>query len=259
MATDRIKTIFDDTKMRLTARPVEQGCRPPQLAFGTYQYNPQLTVFTNCDNGSGVTIIGAGYNPATFFELLDKIEFLATEGVAGMQMECATLTEIPKEKRTDPKQKLEATKLTQIGRDENDCIWISIQDAKNSAAPKIRFTFQKDYYHNWKYKNIQNDKSTQSRDAAIAWVRMMRAMVGPFMVNNPNAATDAENAKQRWLEKNGNKGGYGNKGGNNNYGNKGGNNNYGNKGNSNYGSGSKPAAATSDGFDSDFDDGDFDD
>ena len=53
MTTPKIKTIFDDQKLKLTAKPIEQGARPPTFQVSTYRNNPQFTVYTNHDNGSG--------------------------------------------------------------------------------------------------------------------------------------------------------------------------------------------------------------
>lgn len=269
--SERQKTIFDDTKLKLTAKPIEQGCRPPTMQFGTYLNNPQLTVFTNCDNGSGVTMIGAGYDPITFFELLDRIEFFASVAPNNSSATLETLTDIPKERRTDPKVRKEVKSVTQLGRDEEGKVWLSIQDAKNSNAPKVRFYFQTNFYHRWKFSGVQMSHAENSQSAALAWVHGMRAMVGPFMINNPNAAADGERARAKWSGNGGGQGGgnksYGgnNGGGNKSYGNNGGNKSYGNNGggNKSYGNngGSKShgaaAAETGDGFSEAFDDDDY--
>lgn len=261
---DRQKTIFDGSKLKLTAKPIEQGGRPPSLGFGTYMGNPQLSVFTGADNGSGVTFISAGYDPQTFYQLLDLIEELATNGSNGQSYVVETLTEIPKDKRTDPKQRLECKSITQVGRNDDGTIFISVQDARNSNAPKIQFIFTNNYYHRVKTINAQTDRGLESRLRALAWVRMLRIMVGNFLLIDPNAAADKA-AMAAKFNNGGNKGNYGNKGGNS-YGNGGGNkgynkggngynnnngggNSYGNKGNSNSNSGD----GYSDGFDEDND------
>ena len=45
MSQQKVKTILDDQKFKLTAKPIESGARPPTLQLATYFNNPQLTVF----------------------------------------------------------------------------------------------------------------------------------------------------------------------------------------------------------------------
>ena len=74
MTTPKVKTIFDDQKLKLTAKPIEQGARPPTFQVSTYRNNPQFTVYTNHDNGSGVTWISDG-NPGRGRNAAGRLQF----------------------------------------------------------------------------------------------------------------------------------------------------------------------------------------
>lgn len=222
MTTPKVKTIFDDQKLKLTAKPLEQGARPPTFQVGTYRNNPQFTVYTNHDNGSGVTWISAGMDAGTFWYALESILALAN-GAGPDMVEIENKRDIPKEKRQDPKVKYEVVSKTMIGRDEDGKIWISVQDQKKANAPKVRFYFQVNYYHNVRWKSGLTP-GQQSQQYARAWVDMVSKLMGGLLLNNPNAAIDAENAQSAWQNKGGNGGGY-SKGGNNNNNRGGGNNN----------------------------------
>ena len=231
MTTPKIKTIFDDQKLKLTAKPIEQGARPPTFQVSTYRNNPQFTVYTNHDNGSGVTWISAGMDAGTFWYALQAIVHLATAGTNGDCVEIENKRDIPKEKRQDPKVKYEVVSKTMIGRDDDGKIWISIQDQKKANAPKIRFYFQINYYHNVRWKSNLTPGQL-SQQYALGWVDMVSKLMGGLLLNNPNAAIDAENAQSAWQSKGGNSGGGYNKGGNNNNRNSGGNSNGGGNGSS---------------------------
>lgn len=231
MTTPKIKTIFDDQKLKLTAKPIEQGARPPTFQVSTYRNNPQFTVYTNHDNGSGVTWISAGMDAGTFWYALQAIAHLATNGTNGDCVEIENKRDIPKEKRQDPKVKYEVVSKTMIGRDDDGKIWISIQDQKKANAPKIRFYFQINYYHNVRWKSNLTPGQL-SQQYALGWVDMVSKLMGGLLLNNPNAAIDAENAQSAWQSKGGNSGGGYNKGGNNNNRNSGGNSNSGGNGSS---------------------------
>ena len=237
--TQKVKTIFDDQKTKLTAKPIESGARPPTLQTSTYRNNPQLTVFTNHDNGSGVTWINAAFDIYTWESILRDIVFLTTEACPrGEVINWDNKKDIPKEKRTDPKVTKQVASIVQIGKDEEGRIWISVQDPNKANAPKIRFYFGTNYYHATKSKMGSVTPQHQSINAALAWVKVNHDLMMVLLSNNPNAAIDAENAQAAWKDKGGNGGGYG--------GNKGG----GYKQNSN-----KPAANSGDGFGGGFDDG----
>lgn len=209
MTTEKTKTILDDNKFKLTAKPIESGARPPTFQLGTYLNNPQFIVYPNHDNGSGVTWISAGMDVNTFGLVLQTLEHLATNAANGEQVEIENKKDIPKEKRSDPKvTKVVATK-TQLGRDDEGRIWISVLDNVKPNAPKIRFYFNVNYYHSFRSKNgLSAGQISQMQ--CLAWVSNAKAFMHGILLNNPNAAIDAANAKSKWG------GGNSNKGGNNN-------------------------------------------
>jgi hypothetical protein len=210
---NKIKTILDDVKFKLTAKPIENGARPPTLQLSTYINNPQLVVYPNHDNGSGVTWINAGMDVNTFSFLLEVIEFLASPLCKnGEQIEIENKRDIPKEKRQDPKVTKQVVTKTQVGRDDEGCIWISVQDTVKANAPKIRFYFNVNYYHAVRSK-LGLTRADFSQFQARAWVRNARLFMSGILLNNPNATADLEEARAKF---GGNKGGYNsNKGGGN--------------------------------------------
>lgn len=229
----KIKTIFDDQKMKMTAKPIESGARPPTFQLSTYRNNPQFTVYTNHDNGSGVTWMSAGMDMGTFNFVLQLIKNLATNGPNGEVYEIENKRDIPKEKRTDPKVTKQVASKTLIGRDEDGKMWISIQDPNKPNAPKIRFYFGLNYYHSIRSKH-SIDAATISQMQAIAWAEQSLLLMAQLVMDNPNAAIDAAAAQAAWQGK----GGGGGNGGGNRGGNGGGGYNNG---------GNKPAAAASSG------------
>ncbi len=238
--SQKVKTIFDDQKTKLTAKPIESGARPPTLQTSTYRNNPQFTVFTNHDNGSGVTFINAAFDIYTWRSILQDIVFLTTEACPrGEIIKWDNKKDIPKEKRTDPKVTKQVASVVQLGKDEEGRIWISVQDPNKANAPKIRFYFGTNYYHATSSKMGTVTPQYQSINAALAWVKVNHDLMMVLLNNNPNAAIDAQNAQAAWKDKGGNGGWSSNKGGNNQY-----------KQNN------KPAANSGDGFGGGFDDGD---
>lgn len=200
----KVKTILDDNKFKLTAKPIEQGARPPTLQLGTYFNNPQLTVFTNHDNGSGVSVIGAGFDINTFGLVLAGIEYLC--GIENEdQIEIENKRDIPRDKRTDPKVTKEVVSKVQLGRDADGKIWISILDNKKPNAPKIRFYFQVNYYHTIRSKSgLTPGQFSQMQ--ARAWVKNAHTFMSGILLDNPNAEIDRAAIAAKF--------GGGNKGGN---------------------------------------------
>lgn len=247
MSQQKVKTILDDQKFKLTAKPIESGARPPTLQLATYFNNPQLTVFPNHDNGSGCTVINAGLDINTFGMVLKNLEYLiALQGED--QIEIENKRDIPKEKRTDPKVTKQVVSKIQMGKDPDGKVWISVLDNVKPNAPKIRFYFGINFYHTIRSKSGLTPGQFSQMQAA-AWVQNAHTFMAGILLNNPNAEID----RAAIAEKFGNKGGgYGGNKGGNNYG--GGKKSYGGNSNSNSG-GAEPA---DDGFGGNFDDDDGD-
>ena len=248
MTQQKVKTILDDQKFKLTAKPIESGARPPTLQLGTYFNNPQITVFPNHDNGSGVSVIGAGLDINTFGLVLKSLEYLITlQGED--QIEIENKRDIPKEKRTDPKVTKQVVSKIQMGKEADGKVWISVLDNVKPNAPKIRFYFGINYYHTIRSKSGLTPGQFSQMQAA-AWVHTAHTFMSGILLNNPNAEID----RAAIAEKFGNKGG--GYGGNKNSSYGGGKKSY---GNSNSGGGTGGGAAPADeGFGGSFDDDDGD-
>lgn len=226
MTTPKVKTIFDDQKLKLTAKPIEAGARPPTFQLSTYMNNPQFTVYTNHDNGSGVTWISAGMDVTTFGTAIQILQHLADPNTAPDTYCIENKRDIPKDKRTDPKVTKQVVSKTMIGKDDDGKIWISVQDQNKPNAPKIRFYFMPNYYHNITSKNGLAPADL-SRLTVRAWTAQMSDFMVQLLMNNPNAKIDQENNMAKF----GGGKSYGG-GGNKSYGNNGG-------GNKSYGGGQK--------------------
>ena len=234
-AAPRTKTALDERKLQLSAMPIEKGAKPPSLMVNLYRNNPQLTVFPNHDNGSGVTMIGAGMDLNTFFLLMQAIRFICEPSTKPGHIDIENMVPIPKEERTDPKVRNRVKNKTRIRKDDEGVISIGVIDINQSQAPRIQFPFQVNYYHSVKSKTYELSKADTSRWVALAWCNTFEQLVASVIVQN---GLDQKNTNQ------------GNGGQNNGYQNKG-NSNYQNKGQSN-GNAAQTAY-------NDFDDGDFDD
>ena len=210
MSQQKVKTILDDQKFKLTAKPLESGARPPSLQLGTYLNNPQITVFPNHDNGSGCSVINAGLDVNTFGMVLKSLEYLiALQGED--QIEIENKRDIPKEKRTDPKVTKQVVSKIQMGKEADGKVWISVLDNLKPNAPKIRFYFGINYYHTIRSKSGLTPGQFSQMQAA-AWVQNAHTFMSGILLDNPNAEID----RAALAEKFGNKGGGygGNKGGN---------------------------------------------
>lgn len=252
------KTILDEFKLRLTTKPLAQGAKPPALVVNVYRNNPQLTVFTGHDNGSGKTMLSAGFDVITFSSLMEIVRWFAQVDTPPGKVKVDTLKPIPKEMRTDPKVRIKCSAETWIGKDDDGKIWISVVDPDNQNAPKIKFYFEANYYHKY---HIKADPAIISAIIAKSWANVFENLVAQVLHAN---GQDPQNTGSG---SGGNSGG-GYQGGNKSYGgNKGGYQNGGNKsyGNNNGGGGykqtqpqNKGGSSDQDSFDNDFDEG-FDD
>lgn len=241
--TPRVPTVLDERKLNLTARPVEKGAKPPSLKVGLYRQNPNITVFTNVNNGSGVTSIRAGMDAGTFATLIQWILYLAHPETPPNQGEFENKKPIPKEQRSDPSVKVAVASKTKIGKDDDGRIWISILDPNTPNAPRIQFYFGDNYYHSFRLKDESKvPPGIKSQMAARGWATYMQLLVFGDMVRQ--GATPSANTG----EQNGGNKSYGGQ----NKGNYGGKQSYGNK---SYGGNSTSAGHASTG--NDFDDGDF--
>lgn len=180
-ANDRPKTVLDEYKLRITTKPLATGAKPPALVVNVYRNNPQITVFTGHDNGSGITRITAGMDPKTFCMLIASVLHFSNPQTPAGKLKIENKKPIPKEQRTDPKVKNQVVTETLIGKDEDGRVWIAIQDAKNAQAPKIQFYFGMDYYHAAK---ATDGEGLVSQLAAQGWANLFQTLVLQVLVDN---------------------------------------------------------------------------
>lgn len=239
----RPMTILEERKLNLTAAPVQKGGKPPSFKIGVYRNNPQFTVFPNCENGSGVARISAGMNLDTFMDVMNVILYLAEPNTPPETFSISNNQPIKKEERTDPNVRQKTVSETMVGKDDDGQMWISVVDRVNSGAPKVKFYFKQDYYHNIRSKGDTADKGFLSRLEAKSFAERSKELVLMVLAA---AGQDARNAAPA-----GGGNGGGNKGSWGGNSNGGGNNSYQKKPNySNNGGGGAGA---------DFSDGDFTD
>ena len=132
----RATTILDERKLNLTAAPLQKGAKPPAMKVGIFRNNPQFTVFPNCDNGSGVSLISAGMNFHTFIQAMDLVIYLAQPSTPVDTFRITNNQPIKKEDRTDPNVRQKTVSETLIGKDEDGRMWICVLDRVNNNAPK---------------------------------------------------------------------------------------------------------------------------
>lgn len=209
MATNRPKTILDEYKLRMTAKPLAAGAKPPALIVNLYRNNPQITVFTGHDNGSGITMIGAGMDPRTWFTVCELVNYYSEPTTAPGKTKIENKSQIPANQRTDPKVKLKVSSETWIGKDEDGRVWISIVHGENQQAPKIQFYFGVDYYHSIKTKE---GEGFISQISARAWSRLFGELITMVMHSNGldpqnQSTTQKPAANKGGYNKSGNSGG----------------------------------------------------
>ena len=239
----RARGILDDWGLRLTTRPLVPGAKPPMFQVGIYNKTPQFTVYTNHDNGSGVTMLSASMDAHTMFTIYHlfkrMIERVSKEdNPQPTKFKVENKKQIPKEERTDPKVSRMVATETWIGYDENG-YWIGLKSLTSASAPLIQFYFGASYNHG--YKGIPTAEVNTS--AALAWIDLFRGLIIEALEHAGRSA----GGQNQGGGQGGSGGGYSKGGGYN----KGGNNNYQNK---------KPQQSSSgggSGFEENFEDGDY--
>lgn len=205
------KTILEDPKLRLTARPLVPGSKPPSLHLGFWNNNPQLVVYPNADpNNSNTSVISAHMDMPTLGFLEKLLRHVVTDAKPGSKFTVANKRDIPKEKRTDPKVTKEIVSETLLGKDEDGRIWIAVNSKLKSNAPKVKFFFQLPLYHDC-MGNEQADLSPalKSQLSALAWCDLMHSISTQYLMNKNVDFTPPENKPaNNSYSGGGNKGGY---------------------------------------------------
>lgn len=220
------KTIFDDWKLRLTAPPLEKGAKPPMLAVSLFNNNPQIVVYPQHDNGSGVSFIPASMDVTTFATIIMYVELLSSDQSPPQQQFWDNKKLIPREQRSDPKVSMKVISRTYVGKDEKG-IWITVRHMENQEAPRVKFYFGDNYYH--PSKSDERTPLQRSQTAALGWSRLNMLLMANLLSDNNTGEKPASVGGQQGGGNNYRKGNN-NGGGNNSYGNKSYGNNGGNKG-----------------------------
>lgn len=173
-------TILNEFKLRMTTKPLAQGAKPPALVVNVYRNNPQITVFTGHDNGSGITMLSAGMDVDMFSTLIEWVRHYANPETPPGKIKVENKKPVPKEERTDPKQRLKVSTETWVGKDEDGKLWISIVSAENASAPKIQFYFGQNYYHTVRTKEPESMNSIM---AARGWCNTFTHLVFGVLVS----------------------------------------------------------------------------
>lgn len=204
--SDRQKTALDEYKLRLIAKPLVAGAKPPMLSVGVYRNNPQITVFPGHDAGTGVKVISAGMDLRTFNVFLETVRRLAQKEHPPAKIKFDNSKQIPKEQRSDPKVRNKLSTELFIGKDEDGKMWISVTSAENQSAPKVKFYFGMDYYHKLKAVGVELSEGDISALNAVAWVNMFDKLVhGVILSNGQDPRNTGESSSSN--------SGYGNKSG----------------------------------------------
>lgn len=172
-------TILNEFKLRMTTKPLAQGAKPPALVVNVYRNNPQITVFTGHDNGSGITMLSAGMDVDMFSTLIEWVRHYTMPDTPPGKIKVENKKPVPKEERTDPKQRLKVSTETWVGKDEDGKLWISIVSAENPSAPKIQFYFGQNYYHTVRTKEPESMNSSM---AARGWCNTFTHLVFGVLV-----------------------------------------------------------------------------
>lgn len=148
------------------------------LTWGCRDGNPRITINTNveADKKNTFGMINAGFNPETFFTILDLLEEVAnsTESLS-YKIDNKTTVATDDGKRSDP---FIASELW-IGKDPDGIVWISVIAPDR---PKIKFNFTISNYHLFHKKGegaLTPEKASKLQ--ALSVVRILRNAYIPLV------------------------------------------------------------------------------
>lgn len=173
--SDKPSNVLDNGKLTLSAPKLANGEFPPKFKVGTFNNNPQFTVFTGVTSAKRGGVIGAGMNPSTFFTALRLIERMVAEPTP---QETVTY-EIENHAGRGAEKAIKSRTI--IGKDPEGVVFISILDADDSM-PKVRFNFDADFYHKININGMS--KGEISCISALGFVDTWRAIIGPHLVQS---------------------------------------------------------------------------
>ena len=79
--SDKPSNVLDNGKLTMSAPKLANGEFPPKFKVGTYNNNPQYTVFTGVTSAKRGGVISAGMDPITFYTSLRLIERMIDEPI----------------------------------------------------------------------------------------------------------------------------------------------------------------------------------
>lgn len=177
------------------------GAYPAKLKVQTFNNNVQLVVFSGVTNAKNSGVINAGMDPRTFYIILELIRKLADTPANGQNQVYEIENHAGQGKEKAIKNK------TLIGKDPEGIMFISVIDL-DDTMPKVKFTFNTDYYHKINANGL--DKASISCIAAKAWADLFANIMAVHL-------TESYEPVQYNGQGGGNRGGYNN---NNNNGNR---------------------------------------
>ena len=173
--SDKPSNVLDNGKLTMSAPKLANGEFPPKFKVGTYNNNPQYTVFTGVTSAKRGGVISAGMDPITFYTPLRLIERMIDEPIP---QETVTY-EIENHAGRGSEKAIKSRTI--IGKDPEGVVFISILDVDDSM-PKVRFNFDADFYHKINVNGMS--KGQISCISAQGFVDAWRSILGPHLVNS---------------------------------------------------------------------------
>lgn len=173
--SDKPSNVLDNGKLTLSAPKLANGEFPPKFKVGTYNNNPQYTVFTGVTSAKRGGVISAGMDPITFYTSLRLIERMIDEPTP---QETVTY-EIENHAGRGAEKAIKSRTI--IGKDPEGVVFISILDVDDSM-PKVRFNFDADFYHKINVNGMT--KGQISCISAQGFVDAWRSILGPHLVKS---------------------------------------------------------------------------
>lgn len=173
--SDKPSNVLDNGKLTMSAPKLANGEFPPKFKVGTYNNNPQYTVFTGVTSAKRGGVISAGMDPITFYTSLRLIERMIDEPIP---QETVTY-EIENHAGRGSEKAIKSRTI--IGKDPEGVVFISILDVDDSM-PKVRFNFDADFYHKINVNGMS--KGQISCISAQGFVDAWRSILGPHLVNS---------------------------------------------------------------------------
>lgn len=208
---ERVKTILDDPKLRLSADPLPGGTgRPSFTVYWANSDNPRIDVWTNMPNDKDNGRIRADLDLPTFYDFLELVKYVAEHDVPVEEPFVFENSTHPWDKANNRKSKeLVVQSRLVVGKDQEGKIYIATTSWEKDR-PKIRFYFGTGYFHSLGYpggKKMSNADVSKFR--ALSFYNMMSHLMAAV------AAKDWEPRppKDKGNNQSGGGGGYGNRGG----------------------------------------------